>query len=118
MTVKETFGRYGEDLAVESLLALGYVLEERNWRCPQGELDVVAWDGDVLVFVEVKTRSSGAFGTAAEAVTPEKLLRMRRAMAQWLLTRRPPFAHLRIDVVTVTTSRDAAPVLEHLIGVG
>jgi len=118
VTVKETFGRYGEDLAVESLLALGYVIEERNWRCPRGEIDIIAWDGDVLVFVEVKTRSSSAFGTAAEAVTPRKLVRVRRAMSDWLLTRRPRFAHLRVDVVTVTTSRSAAPVLEHLIGVG
>jgi putative endonuclease len=114
VTVKETFGRYGEDLAVETLLGLGYVVEERNWRCPQGELDIVAWDGDVLVFVEVKTRSSNAFGTGAEAVTGEKLLRMRRAMTQWLLVRRPPFVHLRIDVVTVTTLRDAPPVIEHI----
>ena len=114
MTVKETFGRFGEDLAVETLVGLGYVIAERNWRCPQGELDIVAWDGDDLVFVEVKTRSSAAFGTAAEAVTREKMLRIRRAMTQWLLVRRPPFAHLRIDVVTVMTSRSAPPVVEHL----
>ncbi len=118
MTVKETFGRYGEDLAAESLLALGYVIEERNWRCPQGELDIIAWDSDILVFVEVKTRSSSVFGTAAEAVTARKMLRIRRAMSQWLLTRRPRFVHLRVDVVTVTTSRSAAPVVEHLIGIG
>ena len=117
MTVKETFGRYGEDLAEASLVALGYVIEERNWRCPQGELDIVAWDGDVLVFVEVKTRSSGAFGTAAEAVTHAKMVRLRRAASRWLIERRPPFAATRFDVVTVTTSRTAAPVVEHLFGV-
>ena len=95
------------------LIGLGYVIEERNWRCPQGELDIVAWDGDVLVFVEVKTRSSAAFGTGAEAVTHAKMLRMRRAASRWLIERRPPFAETRFDVVTVTTTRGSDHVVKH-----
>ncbi|MCU1678890.1 MAG: YraN family protein [Frankiales bacterium] len=118
VTVKETFGRYGEDLAEAMLRESGFMVEERNWRCPLGELDIVAWDGDVLVFVEVKTRSSGAFGTGADAVTPVKMNRLRRAAAQWLIDRRPPFTSLRFDVVTVTTSRSGPPVIEHLVAVG
>ncbi|MDQ1679182.1 MAG: putative endonuclease [Frankiaceae bacterium] len=117
VTVKEAFGRYGEDVAAAMLRERGFVVVERNWRCPRGELDIVAWDGDVLVFVEVKTRSSGAFGTAAEAVTREKLARVRLAASEWLMEHRPPYAIARFDVVTVTTSRTGAPAVEHLIGV-
>ena len=118
MTIKEAFGRYGEDLAEVMLRELGYVIEDRNWWCPLGELDIVAWHGDVLVFVEVKTRSSGAFGTAAEAVTRRKLVKMRRVARQWLIAKRPPYAAVRFDVVTVTTSRTGPPEVEHLFGVG
>lgn len=118
VTIKQEFGTYGEDLAEAWLCERGFVVVERNWRCPQGELDIVARDGGDLVFVEVKTRSSGLFGTGAEAVTRQKLVRLRRAAAQWLIERRPPFTSARFDVVTVTTSRDAAPVIEHLVGVG
>ena len=118
MTIKEAFGRYGEDLAEAKLRELGYMIEDRNWWCPRGELDIVAWHGNVLVFVEVKTRSSGTFGTAAEAVTPRKLLKMRRAARAWLVEKRPPYVALRFDVVTVTTSRTGPPDVEHLVGVG
>jgi putative endonuclease len=117
VTVKEAFGRYGEDVAEAWLRERGFVVVERNWRCPRGELDIVGWDGDVLVFVEVKTRSSGAFGSAAEAVTREKLARLRLAASEWLMARRPPYAVARFDVVTVTTSREGPPTVGHLRGV-
>ena len=71
-TSRKALGRLGEELAVRALAARGYRIRERNWRCPAGELDIVAQDGDVLAFVEVKTRRGREFGTPEEAVTPAK----------------------------------------------
>ena len=68
MRVKDAVGRYGEQCAADHLAAAGLEILARNWRCRAGELDIVARDGSQLVFVEVKTRSSLAFGTPAEAV--------------------------------------------------
>src|SRR5678815_5566951 len=65
-------GQRGEDLAVQLLGAHGYRIIERNFRCKAGELDLVAWDGQVLVFVEVRSRATARYGHAAEMVTVAK----------------------------------------------
>ena len=77
----------------------------RNWRSRQGEIDLIAVRGDVLVFCEVKTRSSTAFGQPFEAVTRSKQMRLRRLAAEWLRssTRRRSF-ELRFDVASVRGS--------------
>src|SRR5664280_1301356 len=77
MHAKDALGRYGEDVAVRHLLDAGWQVLERNWRCRAGEIDIVARDGGVLVFCEVKTRSSALFGVPAEAVRPAKVRRIR-----------------------------------------
>src|SRR2546430_14272247 len=79
-------GSYGERMAVRHLVAEGLVLLDRNWRCSAGEIDIVAREGDVLVFCEVKTRRTTRFGTPAEAVVATKVRRLRRLAAQWLAT--------------------------------
>src|SRR5256885_16358809 len=71
-------GKSGEDLACRELERRGYAIVARRYRVRSGELDVVARDGPTLVFVEVKTRAGRLFGSAAEAVTPLKQLRMTR----------------------------------------
>jgi putative endonuclease len=110
-------GRYGERLAARHLLARGLVLLDRNWRCPSGELDLVARDGPVLVFVEVKTRRGGRFGTPAEAVSAEKTRRLRRLAARWLAVRGVgDRREIRFDVVSVLLGGDTVGV-EHLRGV-
>jgi Holliday junction resolvase-like predicted endonuclease len=90
----------------------GYVIIARNWRCKRGELDVVACRDAVLVVCEVKARASNAFGTPAEAVTPAKQLKVRRATADFRTSMRvssDPFAPL---VNTVRSVRfDVACVL-------
>ena len=63
MKVKDALGRFGEDVAARHLERAGLVLVERNWRCREGEIDIVARDGAVLVFCEVKTRSRPGFGS-------------------------------------------------------
>jgi putative endonuclease len=97
---------------------------ERNWRCREGEIDIVAREGDVLVVCEVKTRRGVAFGTPLEAVTPAKAARLRRLTARWLAATRESraadgvggFADIRFDVVGVLLPRAGAPTVEHLRG--
>jgi putative endonuclease len=100
-------GRIGETIAAEYLRLVGYGIIERNLRIGRNEIDIVASDGDCLVFVEVKTRRSSRFGGAAEAVGREKLLGMRRAAGKYLNRPDGPggFAESRLDVVTVEIDR-------------
>ena len=76
-------GKWAEDLVSRWYEQHGYVIVARNWRCRRGELDVVACKDGVLVVCEVKARASNAFGTPAEAVTPAKQLKVRRATADF-----------------------------------
>ena len=76
-------GKWAEDLVSRWYEQHGYVIVVRNWRCKRGELDVVACKDSVLVVCEVKARASNAFGTPAEAVTPAKQLKVRRATADF-----------------------------------
>ena len=76
-------GKWAEDLVSRWYEQHGYVIVARNWRCKRGELDVVAHKDGVLVVCEVKARASNAFGTPAEAVTPAKQLKVRRATADF-----------------------------------
>lgn len=94
-------GRAGEDLAAAWYAAHGYTVVERNWRCREGELDLVVRRGRTLVICEVKTRSSGAFGAPAEAVTPSKQARIRGLALAYLRARRVRGAQLRFDVASV-----------------
>ena len=115
MTDRQELGRYGEDVAVAHLQAAGLEVLDRNWRCREGEIDVVARAGDVVVFVEVKTRSGTGFGEPAEAVTATKTRRLRVLACRWLAERRPPGAlELRFDVVSVLRRRGNAPQVVHL----
>ena len=117
MTDRQALGRYGEQLAVEHLQATGLEVLARNWRCREGELDVVAKSGRTVVFVEVKTRSGTGYGEPAEAVTLRKARRLRLLACRWLEQNRPPDAgDLRFDVVSVVRRRGCAPVLVHLKG--
>jgi putative endonuclease len=117
MRVKDAVGRFGEQLAADALAADGLVLLERNWRCPDGELDIVATEGDVLVFVEVKTRSSLAYGDPAEAITRAKAARLRRLALHWLAAHRDRhWPELRFDVVAVVRCAPGGPTVRHLRG--
>ena len=95
-------GADGEDLACAELERRGYVILERRYRTRAGEIDIVARHGDVLVFVEVKTRQSGRCGSPAEAVTRTKRRRLALMAGDYLARRRPRAAGCRFDVVAVT----------------
>ncbi len=103
---RQRLGRSGETLAAEWYEARGYDVLARNWRCAQGELDLVVARGSVVVFSEVKARTSDRFGTPAEAVTPAKQARIRRLAARWMAEagagRR---GTVRFDVAAVTDGR-------------
>lgn len=117
MAAKDELGRRGERLAENHLIARGYRLLERNWRCRQGEIDLVMREGDALVFVEVKTRSSTAFGHPFEAITPVKLARLRRLAREWCDAHPAERGRIRIDAVSVLSPRGGTPAIEHLVGV-
>jgi len=117
MAAKDELGRRGENLAAEHLVQGGLLLIERNWRCPLGEVDIIARDGDQLVFVEVKTRSSVAYGHPLEAITMQKLARLRRLAGAWCESHPVDAAGIRIDAVAVIAPRTGVPLIEHLKGV-
>ncbi len=94
-------GAAGEDLAAAWYEARGYQVLARNWRCREGELDLILRRGPTVVFCEVKTRSSLAFGSPLEAVTPRKCQRIRRLAAAWLDEIGGGAAELRFDVAAV-----------------
>ncbi|MBY6367350.1 YraN family protein [Rhodococcoides corynebacterioides] len=109
-------GRLGEDAAATFLTAVGLDVVTRNWRSRHGEIDIVAADGDTVVFVEVKTRSGTAFGTPAEAVTPAKAARLHRLAGLWLAERAGPWVPVRFDIVEVIVTDGADPRITHLPG--
>lgn len=118
MRATQALGRDGEQVAVEALERVGMRVLDRNWRCPDGELDVVALDAGCVVAVEVKTRRSLSCGHPFEAVTPRKLTRLRRLARRWLAEHDHGHVSLRIDVVSVLSPPAGPAVVEHLRGVG
>jgi len=94
-------GKQGEDLAVAYLKKEGYVVIERNYRCLFGEVDIVAKDGDTIVFVEVKSRRSDRFGEPQMAVGLEKQKRISRISLKYLEDRHLYPCNARFDVVAV-----------------
>ncbi|MFE7543570.1 YraN family protein [Streptomyces platensis] len=117
-TRRRALGRYGEDLAARRLIEAGMRILDRNWRCRDGEIDIVAADGDALVVCEVKTRRAGWYEHPMAAVRPEKTARLRLLAERWLERHGgPPPGGVRIDVVGVLLPARGAPVVQHARGV-
>lgn len=113
---RRALGAYGEDVALRHLTQQGLVLVERNWRCPEGEVDLLMRDGGVLVVCEVKTRSGEGFGSPQEAVTPAKLDRLKRLGERWAHEHGVDPEGIRIDVVAVRRPRRGPAIVEHVPG--
>jgi len=141
-----SLGRYGEEVAARRLAEGGLHILERNWRCAEGELDIVALDGDTLAVCEVKTRSERGFQQPAEAIDQVKADRLRHLAERWLAERwpvyfsrlagavgaasgsppppgglpdqqaPPPPGGVRIDLVAVVNRLKGAAEVEHLRG--
>ncbi|MER5704313.1 YraN family protein [Micromonospora sp. NPDC002296] len=112
----QAVGAYGERCAVRHLIGAGLHPVAQNWRCPAGEIDIIAWDGAVLAFCEVKTRRTADFGTPAEAVVPAKARRLRGLAARWLAETRTTADEVRFDVLSVELPDAGAARVEHLKG--
>ncbi|MDQ4039469.1 MAG: YraN family protein [Actinomycetota bacterium] len=114
MHPKDALGAHGEDLAAAHLIEAGLKVLDRNWRCPIGELDIVAREGNILVFCEVKTRRSTAFGDPAEAVTWRKARKLRQLAGQWLTEHDEHAREVRFDVVAVLAGPGTPATVRHL----
>ena len=98
---RQELGKNGENLAVSELRRRGYAILDRRYRTRHGEIDIVARDGDTVVFVEVKVRTSPEFGLAADAVTPFKQRRLAAMAVDYLARRRLTDRPCRFDVVAI-----------------
>lgn len=117
MTTSRELGAAGEAAAAVYLARCGMQVVVRNWRCRLGEIDIVARDGAVLVFCEVKTRRSVGFGHPLEAITVAKQARLRRLAGQYLAETGSSAAAVRIDAVGILWHGENRLDLVHLRGV-
>src|SRR6478736_886172 len=98
---RQALGKWGEDLAVAELERRGYAILTRRYRTRHGEIDIVARDGDTIVFVEVKAKETDEFGTASEAVTVRKQRRVISMAVDYLARNRLTSSPCRFDVVAI-----------------
>ena len=112
MTDKMVQGRLGEQLAADFLLGIGYTIIEKNYRVRGGEIDIIAFDGEILVFVEVKTRKNANFALAREYVTRKKQSHIIHAATLYVM-RHKLDCRCRFDVIEVYTTQNIQIV--HLI---
>jgi putative endonuclease len=119
---RQQIGRRGEDLACAELERQGLAVLARNWRCPRGEIDIVAADrsgrGLTLVFCEVKCRSGLGFGHPLEAITYAKLRTLRQLAAQWMRVNGVTAPLIRVDAIGVVLAPGREPSLTHVRAVG
>ena len=117
-TRNQALGGYGERVATDHLLARGMVLLDRNWRCDEGEIDLVLRDGPALVVCEVKTRTSLEHGSPHEAITDTKLARLLRLGARWAEAHGVTPPETRVDLVAVLQPGKGRALVEHVRGIG
>ncbi len=112
---RRRLGQKGEQAACSYLLSRGYRLIDRNWRCRLGEIDVVAGLDEQLVIVEVRTRSSDRFGSAAESIDARKQRKLRQLALLYMKEKHyPQDTRLRFDVIAVRTLADGGFEIEHI----
>ncbi len=109
MKTTTNIGRYGEDIAAAWLSEHGYVIVERNYRRRFGEVDIIAKQGEYLVFIEVKTRSSSRFGTPFDAVTMKKQHQLTKIADDYLLNHGQGNTLCRFDVLAVRLESGKPP---------
>ncbi len=111
MAAHNDFGTLGEDIAVDYLRRKGYILVDRNWRSGHKEIDIVARQGDTIVFVEVKARANLQYGNPEEAVTRRKMHLLVLAADAYLRLNMLD-NEVRFDIITITGSVDK-PYIRH-----
>ena len=118
MGAKDVLGRDGEQAAVTYLEGCGFRILDRNWRCADGEIDIVAVERHTFVVCEVKTRSGTRYGTPLEAVGRAKRNRLRRLAVRWLTAHGVRFDQIRIDVIGLLYEGTGGFTIQHIRGVG
>jgi len=114
MNQRQQLGRQGEELAVRYLKAQGYQILQERYRIAQGEIDIIASRQNTLAFIEVKTRSSTAYGLPAEAVTYHKQGKIRQVALAFMQAGNHKYNDFRFDVISVLIDRQGQPQLEHI----
>ncbi|ASS75675.1 YraN family protein [Tumebacillus algifaecis] len=110
---RKQIGDLGEQIASDWLTQQGYHLIARNWRCQAGELDIIAAEGDTLLFLEVRTRTTFTrFGTAEESVDWRKQRQVRQLAVHYLSTEQFRYKRFRFDVIVVYLQRDSEQILQ------
>ena len=120
MNGNQVLGAQGEAVIASYLEESGNEIIDRNWRCPMGEIDIVAISPrGTIIFVEVKTRSSLRFGEPLEAIHPQKARRLQKLSRAWLIEHEvpTPVAGIRIDCAGVLIYKDEAPRIDYRAGV-
>lgn len=110
MGFRQRLGKMGEDMAVHFLQSHDFKIIERNFRCPLGEVDIIAVDGSTLVFIEVKTRSSYQFGLPQEAVNYKKQVKLRQLANYYIKYRGLYDMNCRFDVISVMCGTDVSNI--------
>ena len=109
-----SIGQKGESIAAAYLEENGYIIIDRNYRTPHGEIDLIAAKGEVITFVEVKTRTSNSLGPPEISITSRKIEHMRNA-AEYFIQQHPEMTNdWRIDVITIQLkSNQSVPIVDH-----
>jgi len=111
MKHNQRIGKWGEDMAAEHLTQLGYEIIIRNVRTPYGEIDIVIRQGDITIFVEVKTRTSNKMGLPEESITPRKREHMLAAADHYAMQNE--IDHWQIDVIAIEGKPGMQPVITY-----
>ncbi|MCX7719844.1 MAG: YraN family protein [Dictyoglomus thermophilum] len=98
-------GKLGEDFTIDFLNKRGFIILERNYKVPLGEVDIIAQKGDLLIFIEVKTRRNLDFGIPAEAVDRTKQNRIKKIAELYISTKKPKFKKIRFDIMSIILSK-------------
>lgn len=113
MAAHNELGKWGEDLAADYLQRKGYTIIERDWKSGKRDLDIIAQDGNVIVFVEVKTRRNRLFGEPEESVDYHKLQNLRQAISHYV-----KFKHIRqeirFDIISIVGTVGTDPDIQHI----
>jgi putative endonuclease len=119
MTTKQKLGAIGEAAAADYLVGKGWTVLEQNYHFEKSEVDLVAYDGFCIVFVEVKTRKTADFGYPDEGLSDAQLRRVQKAGAAWIYERKMDPSPTRVDLIGIVMDpgSDLPPVIEHLEGV-
>jgi putative endonuclease len=110
----QSFGRYGEQLAVNHLRKAGYEIVKTNWRCPLGEIDIIAQKDNILVFVEVRSRHAENTEASFESVNTRKQTKLTALANDYVDTHKLDDLTWRIDVIGVAIPRMGKAIIEHV----